>query len=389
MKIGYDGKRAVQNNTGLGNYSRLLAEVLAARYPANSYTLYAPRRRDNPRLAPVLERAEVSLALPDTAFCRSHSSLWRVWGITPQLVRDGMELFHGLSGELPLNIDSAGIPSVVTVHDLIFRHFPGCYAAIDRTIYDFKFRRAARQATRVIAISECTARDLTRFYGIDPGKIDVVYQGCAAQFRRRPSDEEIAAAKARYGLSRPYVISVGTIEERKNQLLAAKGAGALPEGMEVVLVGRRTPYAAEIENYCRTGAAAGRVRIIDNAAFADLPALYAGAVCSSYASRFEGFGIPVIESLGTGTPVIVATGSCLEEASGPSAPAIDPDDVQAWVQAVRTFAENPETRSRIAAEGREYASRFSDESMAEGTMRSYMKAIESFRSGHQARTRQS
>lgn len=382
MKIGYDGKRAVQNNTGLGNYSRLLAEVLSERYPDNGYLLYAPRRRDNARLTPVLERPNIELRLPDRGIWRRNPSLWRVWGMTPQLTRDGVELFHGLSGELPLNIRSASIPTVLTVHDLIFRHYPECYAAIDRNIYDYKFRRSAMAATRVIAISECTRRDLTAFYGIDPDKIDVVYQGCAAQFRRTPGQEEIDAVREKYGLRRPYVISVGTVEERKNQLLAAKGAEGLPDDMEVVMVGRKTPYAQTIADYCRSRRLDDRVRFIDNAAFADLPALYAGAVCSSYTSRFEGFGIPVIESLSVGTPVVVATGSCLEEAGGPAAPAIAPDDVRGWVNAVTMLTRNPDRRAGIAAEGREYVERFSDEAMADGTMRSYIKAVEAFKAGN-------
>lgn len=380
MKIGYDGKRAVQNNTGLGNYSRLMVTVLAERYPENTYELYAPRMADNPRLTPVLAHGNVSLRLPDTPRWARHADLWRVWGLTRQLERDGIDLYHGLSGELPLNIRSAAIPTVLTVHDLIFRHYPHCYKRIDRNIYDLKFRRSAQAATRVIAISECTRRDLTEIYGIDPEKIDVVYQGCAEQFRHRPSDEAIAAVRRKYGLRHPYVISVGTVEERKNQILSVRGLRGLPGEMEVVLVGRKTDYARTIEEYCGTYNCAHRVKFIENAPFTDLPALYAGAFCSSYTSRFEGFGIPVIESLSLGTPVIVTTGSCLEEAGGPDTPAVDPDDVEGWINVVKELVDYPEARRRVAGAGQRYVQRFSDEAMAEGTMRTYMKAIEEFKS---------
>lgn len=379
MIIGYDGKRAVQNNTGLGNYSRLMIDVLHERYPENEYRLYAPRRRDNPRLAPLLDLPGVSLRLPDSGFWQRHRDLWRVWGMTSQLRRDGVELYHGLSGELPLNIARAHIPTVLTVHDLIFRHYPECYATVDRNIYDRKFRMSARAATRVIAISECTKRDLVNFYGIDPGKIDVVYQGCAAQFRSRPSQQEIERVTRKYGLHRPYIISVGTIEERKNQMQAVRGIRGLPEEMEVVLVGRKTDYARTIESYCRTYNSDHRVKFIETAEFSELPALYAGAFCSSYTSRFEGFGIPVIESLGVGTPVVVASGSCLEEAAGPSAPVVDPDDVEGWVNVVKELVNYPNVRLKIAAEGQRYAARFSDEAMAEGTMRTYERAMADFR----------
>lgn len=123
MIIGFDGKRAVQNNTGLGNYSRLLVEKMATIFPDNRYRVYAPRRRENPRLTSIEKLDNVAFAYPESGFWRRMPSLWRSWGITDRLKADTLTLYHGLSGELPLDIGRAGIPSVVTIHDLIFRHF--------------------------------------------------------------------------------------------------------------------------------------------------------------------------------------------------------------------------------------------------------------------------
>ena len=237
--------------------------------------------------------------------------------MTSQLSRSKIDLAHGLSGELPLNIGTSNIPTVVTIHDLIFRKFPECYSAIDREIYDYKFRNAAVNATRVLAISECTKRDLVNEYDINPERIDVVYQGCHAQFKRTPTQEEIDSVKTRYGLDRPYILSVGTVERRKNQIMPVRGVRGLPEDFDVVLVGRHTSYVKEIQQYVRQYNITDRVKFLDKVPFADLPALYAGAFCSSYTSRYEGFGIPVIESLAVGTPVIVATGSCSPSRSSP------------------------------------------------------------------------
>ena len=156
MKIGFDGKRAVSNNTGLGNYSRLLVEVLARKYADHQYTLYTPRMSDNDRLAPLEALPNVDFATPDRALWRPLGALWRSKGMTAQLRRDHVDLYHGLSGELPLDIARSGIPSVVTIHDVIFRRFPECYKPVDRKIYNYKFRRAVEDASRVIAISECT-----------------------------------------------------------------------------------------------------------------------------------------------------------------------------------------------------------------------------------------
>lgn len=375
MIIGFDGKRAIENNTGLGNYSRLLVEVLAKKHPDNKYLLYAPRLKENPRLRRLLELTNIDIMTPSSAWYRSFGSAWRSAGVTSCLSRDGVDLYHGLSGELPFNIAKLAKPSVVTVHDVIFRRFPECYKTIDRKIYDFKFRKAVNDATRVIAISQRTKEDIMEFYGAPEEKIDVVYQGCHASFHRIPSKDEIAAAKKKYKLDNPYIITVGTVETRKNQALAVRGLRGLPDELDLVIVGRRTPYAKTLDQYISTYGIESRVKFIENAGFADLPALYAGAFCSSYVSRYEGFGIPVIESLSVGTPVVVATGSCLEEAAGPSAPAVDPFDVEEWVSTIREMVDYPDTRAKLAREGMEYVKRFNDDDMAENTMRTYLKAI--------------
>ncbi|MGM9821441.1 MAG: glycosyltransferase family 4 protein [Muribaculaceae bacterium] len=378
MIIGFDGKRAVLNNTGLGNYSRLLIDVLATAYPGNEYRLYTPRIASNPRLMPLMMHENVRLIAPALPRQRALSGLWRLGPMGTQMVRDSVELIHGLSGELPLNVGKLGRPSVVTMHDVIFRRFPQTYAAIDRTIYDYKFRRAAAAATRILAISECTARDVMEFYGVPREKIDVVYQGCDAQFHRTPDAVEIAAVKERYSIERPYIIAVGSVEERKNQMLALRGLRGIDPDVDLVIVGRRTRYTDRLVAEAAATGVSDRVKFVENARFADLPALYAGALLSSYTSRYEGFGIPVIESLSVGTPVIVASGSCLEEAAGPDAPVVNPDNAEQWTDAAARIIASTDLRQTLADRGREYVARFSDRAMADGTMQCYQRAAENF-----------
>lgn len=372
--IGYDGKRAVANNTGLGNYSRYVIDTLSIGFPRNTYRLYSPVLKENARLEPLMARANVELVGPNSSFDRKFAALWRSAAISRQLLNDDVSLYHGLSNELPLNIGRAAIPSVVTIHDVIYRRVPQDYKAIDRALYDFKYSRSAKNATRVIAISRKTRDDLVEDYQIDPAKIDVIYQGCDPRFGLPVSFDEKQKVRETYNLPKRYFISVGTVQSRKNQLLAVKALERLD--VPLVIVGnRKSDYATEAADYIRSHRLSERVLWLDNVPFADLPALYAMADFSSYTSRYEGFGIPVIESLSAGTPVIAATGSCLEEAGGPGAVYVDPDDVDAFVENARKFTEDILFRDKYASKGQRFVKRFSADEFARQTMATYRKAI--------------
>ena len=349
--IGYDGKRAVANNTGLGNYSRYVIDTLSIGFPRNTYRLYTPVIKENDRLSPLLARGNVEIAGPSTAAGRRFGSLWRTLGVTRQL------------------IGSAPFPSVVTIHDLIYRRVPQDYKPVDRAMYDFKYSRSARNATRVIAISEKTRDDLVEDYQIDPAKIDVIYQGCDPRFGLPVEYDEKQRVRAAYALPERYFISVGTVQSRKNQLLAVKALERLD--LPLVIVGnRKSDYAGEVARYISSHGLSDRVMWLDKVPFADLPALYAMAEFSSYTSRYEGFGIPVIESLSAETPVIAATGSWLEEAVY-----VDPDDVDAFVDYGRRLSGETHFRDKCAARGRQYIKRFSADEFARLTMACYRKAI--------------
>ena len=184
MKIGFDGKRAVQNFTGLGNYSRYILEILCKFYPQNEYILYAPRKRSNEKLSELLAQyPQAKMAYPSTSFGKKLSSIWRIWGISKQIEQEGVQLYHGLSNEIPLNVKKKGFKTIVTIHDLIFLRFPQYYKYIDRQIYTYKFRKACLNADKIIAVSECTKRDIIDIFQIQENKIEVVYQGCDESFK--------------------------------------------------------------------------------------------------------------------------------------------------------------------------------------------------------------
>lgn len=377
MKIGYEAKRAVQNATGLGNYSRYVVEALQTYFPDNSYALYAPNPRDNRRLDALIAQSKgcTTLHFPDKGLWKRLSGLWRIGPVCRQLERDGIQLYHGLSNELPLNIRSArGVKSVVTIHDLIYHKLPQCFHRIDRWIYHYKTGKACRQADHIIAVSQCTKRDIIELFGIPADRISVIYQGCDPAFSQPVPDERKAEVRARYRLPARYVLSVGSIEERKNMLLAVKALHHLPADVSVVLVGRHTPYTDQISAYASAHGLTGRLHICSGVPFADLPAIYQCATSFAYPSRYEGFGIPILEALHSHLPVVAATGSCLEEAGGPDQLYVSPDDERALADALlRTFDES--VRSEMTAKGLEWAKRFTLRQMADETMKCYRELL--------------
>lgn len=375
MKIGFDAKRAVNNKTGLGNYSRLVIDVLSEYYPENDYLLYAPKIKDNNRLSPLLVRNNVKLHTPHGVTGRAFSSIWRVGnGIVKDYMRDGIALFHGLSNELPLAVKDS-VPSIVTIHDLIFLHFPQFYKPIDCKIYNYKFRKACENASRIIAVSECTKRDIVNIYGIIPDKIDVVYQGCDESFKRECSQDELMAVKRKYNLPEgDFILYVGTVEERKNVLLAVKALRSMDGNTKLVIVGRETHYARQVHEYVDKYRLGSRV-FFKQIHFQDLPAVYQMARAFTYPSRYEGFGIPLLEALCSGVPVVAATGSCLEEAGGPGSIYINPDDEEGLAAALTRVVGDEQLRRGMVAEGKEYAANFTRKSIAENIMNVYKKVL--------------
>lgn len=370
--IAFDGKRAVQNYTGIGNYSRLALESLLPLMPDTHFDLYTPKIKENPRLKPLLADPRVSLRTPDTVAGRLMPHLWRSRGLTDQLRRDRPALYHGLSNELPVGIERSGVPSVVTIHDLIFERHPEFYHAPDVAICRRKFRYAARVADRVIAISERTASDLRELYDVPSEKIRVVYQGCSPLFFQTPSAEKVAENRRNFGR---YIIGVGTIESRKNQLLTLRALPLLPADVNLVLVGRQTAYARRILDEARKLGVENRLTMLSGVPMADIPALYAGAELAAYPSFYEGFGIPMLEALAAGVPLVAATGSCLEEAGGPGALYVSPTDVEAFAAAANRLLAEPRLREEMVDRGRQYIARFAPENFGRGLVNVYNELL--------------
>ena len=374
MIIGFDAKRIVRNGTGLGSYGRTLANDLARRDDM-LLRLYAPDKGRDDLRCQVPERENLCYCFPK-GWQPLGKSYWRSHAIVSQLQRDGIQLFHGLSGELPVGIRHSGIKSVVTIHDLIFLRHPEFYHWIDTKIYAWKFRQTVREADHIIAISECTKRDIMELGHVDERRISVVYQSYAPRFKdfKAPPIPELCSP-TRSLSSKRYLLSVGTIERRKNILLAVKTLPLLPEDLSLVIIGRHTPYADEVKAYAEKHHLADRVIMLHNVSNAALPSYYAHAEAFVYPSVYEGFGIPIIEAISSGLPVVACTGSCLEEAGGPDSLYVSPTDVQGMAAAVLQSLRNAAGREQRIQRSQAYIRRFEGANVAEQVADIYQRLL--------------
>ena len=245
MNIGFEAKRVFHNKTGLGNYSRDLVRMLSQYFPENDYFLYNPK--DSKKKLFEANNNNVFEKKPNTAFYKKFYNLWRQKGVVNDLCKDKIEIFHGLSGEIPRGLRSKKIKSVVTIHDLIFIRFPHLYSFFDRKIHYLKFKKAAQEADLIVAISEQTKNDIVEFLNVKPSKIKVVYQGCHAVFKESFSEIECDAVVSKFQLPEKFILNVGTIETRKNILLAVKAIKNIDA--HLVIVGNETSYANEVKAY--------------------------------------------------------------------------------------------------------------------------------------------
>ena len=315
LKIAFDAKRAFNNHTGLGNYSRFVIKGMLDAYPQHVFYLFTPTVKAE--YASLVDGyANVHIISPQNILGKTFKALWRTFGVTGILNKLGVDVYHGLSNELPANIKSFRGKSIVTIHDLIFLRYPQYYKPIDRRIYKRKFLQACVDADVVVAASAQTASDIQSFLGIDAQKIQVVYQNCDKQFDQKLTNEELEVVRNKYQLPSSYFISIGTIEPRKKQLLVLQAFHQANVNAHMVFVGKQTEYAQQLHQYINQNNLTNRVHFIEGAAFEDFPALYQNAQMAIYASEFEGFGIPVLEAMRSGINVAVANTSSLTEVGG-------------------------------------------------------------------------
>lgn len=355
MRIGFDAKRYFLNKSGLGNYSRDLVRILETYYPENEYIKFTPKIK-GPSLG------DKTIKLPKSRLHNLFPSVWRNNWIVNDLVKDKIDIFHGLSGEIPIGLSKKGIKSVVTIHDLIFLKFPELYKPVDRVIYNRKFKYAIYNADKVVAISEQTKRDIVEFYNFPAEKIDVIYQGCHPSFKLQKSATEKKIFRKKYNLPENFVLNVGSIEPRKNAFQIVKAMESID--VPLIIIGKETKYAAEIKNYIIEKGLQHKIQLLQGFTMEELSTIYAMAEVFVYPSKYEGFGIPIIEALYSGTPVITTNSGVFPEAGGPFSYYIDPENTEELRHAIQSVLENSMMRQEMITKGLAFVQQFNDDKIA-------------------------
>jgi glycosyltransferase involved in cell wall biosynthesis len=301
--------------------------------------------------------------------------------VKADLARSGVQLYHGLSHELPLGIGSTPIKTVVTMHDLIFERYPAQYQKADVLIYRAKFKYACMHAHRIIAISEQTRRDLVEMYGVNESKIIVCYQSCDPAYTERASDDRKEALRKALELPPHFFLYVGSIIERKNLLNICKALEATtgPARLPLVVIGKGRQYHQKVVQYLASRGLTQRVLFLSQhpafeAQFQTpqaMSAIYQMATALLYPSLYEGFGIPVLEAMSGGTPVITSNVSCLPETGGDAAFYVDPGEPEEISAAMNRVAADAALRAGMIARGSVHAAKFSGDACTAAVMDVY------------------
>ena len=373
MNIGFEAKRIFHNKTGLGNYSRDLVRLLSKHFPENNYFLYNPKTAKEQLFT--ADNNTVFEKTPSTPLYTKFYNLWRQKGVVKDLIKDDIKLFHGLSGEIPRGLQKNNIKSVVTIHDLIFLRYPELYSYFDRKIHFYKFKKAAHEADKVITISEQTKKDVIEFLKIDASKIKVIYQGCHSIFKENFTNEEMQEVISKFELPKEFILNVGTIEPRKNVLLAVKAIKNI--NTFLVIVGKETSYTTEVKKYITEHQLEKKVLFLKNVNLKELAILYRLAKIFVYPSFYEGFGIPIIEALYSKTPAITTRGGVFPEAGGENSIYIDPTNETEMQEAIERLLDNEKECAEMAEKGFEFIQKFNDEIIAKEIHSLYESVIAS------------
>lgn len=378
IRIGIDISRTVEETTGVGYYAKNLVHALAKIDPINDYLLYGMFYSCYPKH---WKQASIPKS-PNFKLHQKNSLSWFVrrkwenWGKYKEKLLGEIDLLHSTAFTMPL---VPNLKVIVTVHDLSCFVYPQYHTEANYQFVTRNVHQAARHATFIIADSENTKRDILRFLHVPDERIEVIYLAAGDTFNEKCPPESIAQIKNKYRIDKPYLFAVGSIEPRKNLASALIAFKALLETRKIdyqfVIAGGK---GWENESFYQL---LKKLKIDDYLVFTgyvpeeDLPALYQGAEVFVYPSFYEGFGLPVLEAMASGTPVITSNTSSLPEVTGEAALLVNPADIFEIYEAMEALLTNPSLREELKGKGLEQSKKFSWEKTALETLKIYRKVF--------------
>jgi len=371
MHIAIDAHSVGTQLAGNETYAVNLIEALAQIDRVNQYTIYVTKNEAVDRFANRWPNFQVKRTLPHTPLVRIPLTL------AAELRRNPVEVLHVQYTAPPF----APCPIVSTIHDLSFEHLPETFTRRSRTQLRLTVRGTARRAAVILTLSEFSRRDIIETYAVDPERVLVTPAAAPTNFAPVENETELKDIRERYGIKANYLLSLGSIQPRKNlarlieayALLRTSRAGdQLPQ---LVIAGKRGWLDNEIQRAAQRENRNESIKFIGYVPEKDLPALYSAAICFVYPSFFEGFGLPVLEAMQCGTPVIAGNRTSLPEVAGAAALLFDPFDAGALAEAIERIIHNPDTRAELRVKGLERARIFSWTATARLTLQAYERAL--------------
>jgi glycosyltransferase involved in cell wall biosynthesis len=346
--IGVDASRVTRSRrTGTENYSLHVLRHLLAQDHQNAFRLYLSQ----PLADGLLPRGPRT----STRLIRLER-LWTQLGLSTEMLVSPPDVLFVPSHVLPLVTPRR---SVVVVYDVGHRFFPRAHGVLEWLYAEWAIRRHVRVATQLITISEASKRDLVRLYGADPTRIAVAYPAVEERFKPATEDE-IARVRAHYGLAEQYVLHLGTIKPRKNlpRLIRAFASADIPRQTQLALGGMTTFGGGAVQDAIDECGLASRVRRLDYVPDADLPALYSGSACVAVVSLYEGFGMPALEALACGAPLVASNRGSLPEIVGDAGLVVNPLDEMSIVRGLERAVGDESVARALRDQGPRRAARF-------------------------------
>ncbi len=361
MRIGVDYTAAVRQGGGIGRYTRELLRAILAAAPAEAdFRLFAAAAGMSGRWAQLRQRLRVEAAYPSHLRFRTlpltDDWMARLWQrlrlpLPVELLLGKVDCFYSPDFVLPPTLPATR--TILTVHDLSFLVLPETFPPPLRRYLEQSVPRSVARADLVLADSEATRRDLIRLLGISSKNVAVLYSGVSPDFTPHAAPDEAQRIRARYGLEERYILTVGTVQPRKNYRRLMEAVE--PLGVQLVIVGRPAwlaePILAEAERR-------PYVHLPGFIADGDLPALYRQATLFAFPSLYEGFGLPPLEAMACGTPVVASNASSVPEVVGEAGLLVEPKDVAGWTAAMGRLLEDAALRHQLREAGLRRAAAF-------------------------------